>query len=77
MESFDQLDEIQQAALLVSAKTRLFCEEIEHKDKEAATLAIAHQMAENPEVVERVTTAYVARKQRSKDPLSVLGSLGF
>ena len=77
MNEFDNLDEIQQAALMVSAKTRHFLDGSPEGNKEEAILAYAHKLAENPQVVERVTNAYMAKQARNKDPLTALSSFGF
>lgn len=76
MNEFDLLNETQQAALMVSAKTRHFLDGSPEGNKQEAVLAYAHKLAENPQVVERITNAYMAKQARSKDPLAVLGSFG-
>ncbi len=77
MNEFDSLDEIQQAAILVSAKTRHFLDGSPQGDKQEAILAYAHKLAENPQIVERVTNAYMAKQARNRDPLAALGNLGW
>ncbi|MDG1287000.1 MAG: hypothetical protein P8P30_05470 [Rickettsiales bacterium] len=76
-EQFDLLDEMQQAALLVRANTQHFLDGSPGGKSEAIIQAYAHQFAESPELVTRLTNAYQAKQARSKDPMAVLGSFGF
>lgn len=77
IEAFEALEEVQQAALLISAKTRHFLDGSPGGNAKEAVLLYAHKMAENPQIVERITNAYIAKQARNKDPLAVLGSFGF
>ena len=72
---FDALNEVQKTALMVAAKTRHFLDGSPGgENKREAILAYAQRMAREPQVVERITQAYLAKQERRRDPLSVLGS---
>ncbi len=76
-EIFESLDETQQAALLVRANTQHFLDGSPGGKSKEVMLAYAYQFAESPELVERLTHAYMAKQVRSKNPMAVLGSFGF
>ena len=73
---FNDLSDTQQAAVLTYAKTRSFLADTDKADAAAAIIAHAEQIAENEQLVQRLTHAYTTKRANARNPLAILSSFG-